>query len=392
MEVASPVDGLAIAATHAPRLSRAGLASAILIGLIGALVIFITPGFLAVVAQKSGLDDAHLGYVAAWDINSMAVAVGLSTFALSRVSWRWSVAVGLALIALGNFATAYAGTFHEIIAARVLAGAGEGIAIGFAFAALGRAANPDRAFSIYLVVGALFSSAFLYELPAIQASVSPGTLFVINAVLTLAAILSLPAFPEGRRTEDDVFAKGGQLDVRFAAGALTGVFFFFLAMGAMWSYAERIGSASGLAPTTIAQGLSLGTIAGVIGAALAGVMPQGFGRSRPLALGGIISAASFLMLLGHVPPTMFIVAVVMLLFGWNFCQPLLSGICSEACSQGRVVCAMGSIQTFGTGLGPAAAAATLTSGSFAIAIWSSSAVLVGSLVIVLFTIRRKPAC
>jgi len=392
MEIASPVDGLIPAASHAPRLQRAGLASAILIGLIGALVIFITPGFLAIVAQKSGLDDAHLGYIAAWDINSMAVSVGLSTFALSRLSWRWSVAAGLALIALGNLATAYAGTYHEIAAARVLAGAGEGIAIGFSFAALGRATNPDRAFAIYLVVGALFSSAFLYTLPAIQSAVSPQVLFITNAILTVAAGLSIPAFPEGRRTEEDVFAQGGRIDLRFATGALAGVFFYFLAMGAMWSYAERIGSASGLAATTIAQGLSLGTIAGVVGATLAGLVPKRLGRSLPLALSGLVSVASFLMLLGHVPPTMFIASIIMLLFGWNFSQPLLSGICSEACDQGRVVCAMGSIQTFGTGLGPAAAAATLSSGSFTLAIWSSAAVVVGSVVIVLFTIRRKPNC
>jgi predicted MFS family arabinose efflux permease len=366
--------------------------SAILVGLIGALVIFITPGFLAIVAQKSGLDDAHLGYIAAWDINSMAVSVGLSTFALSRLSWRWAVATGLALIALGNLATAYAVTFDEIAAARVLAGAGEGIAIGFSFAALGRAANPDRAFAIYLVAGALFSSVFLYALPAIQSAVSPQILFIANAIITVLAALSLLAFPEGRKNEDDVFAQGGRLDLRFAIGALAGVFFYFLAMGAMWSYAERIGSASGLTPTTIAQGLSFGTIAGVLGAALAGMIPQRFGRSVPLALSGIVSVVSFLMLLGHVPPTLFIASIIMLLFGWNFSQPLLSGICSEACAQGRVVCAMGSIQTFGTGLGPAAAAATLSSGSFAIAIWSSSAVLVLSVLIVLLTIRRKPNC
>jgi predicted MFS family arabinose efflux permease len=389
MEIASPVDGLALAAHDAPRLSRAGLISAILIGLIGALVIFITPGFLAIVAQKSGLDDAHLGYIAAWDINSMAVSIGLSTFALSRLSWRRSVGAGLALIALGNIATAFAGTFGEIAAARVLAGAGEGIAVGFAFAALGRATNPDRAFAIYLVVGALFSSAFLYALPNIQAAVSPQTLFIINAIFTVVVGLTIPVFPEGRPTEDDVFAHGGRLDLRFASGALAGVFFYFLAMGAMWSYAERIGTASGLAASTIARGLSLGTIAGVLGAGLAGVIPRGFGRSWPLALVGFVSVVSFLMLLGRVPPTLFIVAMIMLLFGWNFSQPLLSGICSEADAQGRVVCAMGSIQTFGTGLGPAAAAATLASGSFAIAIWSSSAILVGSLVIVLFTIRRQ---
>jgi predicted MFS family arabinose efflux permease len=392
MEIASPVDALVTAASRAPRLDRAGLISAILVGLIGALVIFITPGFLAIVAQKSGLDDAHLGYIAAWDINSMAVSVGLSTFALSRLSWRWAVATGLALIALGNLATAYAVTFDEIAAARVLAGAGEGIAIGFSFAALGRAANPDRAFAIYLVAGALFSSVFLYALPAIQSAVSPQILFIANAIITVLAALSLLAFPEGRKNEDDVFAQGGRLDLRFAIGALAGVFFYFLAMGAMWSYAERIGSASGLTPTTIAQGLSFGTIAGVLGAALAGMIPQRFGRSVPLALSGIVSVVSFLMLLGHVPPTLFIASIIMLLFGWNFSQPLLSGICSEACAQGRVVCAMGSIQTFGTGLGPAAAAATLSSGSFAIAIWSSSAVLVLSVLIVLLTIRRKPNC
>jgi len=389
MELTSPVDGLVPAASHAPRLGRAGLASAVLIGIVGALVIFITPGFLTVMAQHSGLDDEHLGYLAAWDINAMAITIGLSAFLLSRWRWRWTVAAALVLIALGNLATALGSGYVQIAAARVIAGAGEGIAIGFAFAALGRAANPDRAFAIYLVAGALASSALLYLLPGLQAVVSPRSLFMANAGLALVTGFCLPYFPEGRTTEDEVFSSGGAIDWRLAIGALVGVFLYFFATGAMWGYAERIGSASGLNQHTIAQGLSLGTLAGVLGAGLIGLLPQSWGRAWPLAASGVISVTSFLLLRGQMTGPSFILSVVLLLFGWNFAQPLLSGICAEADDRGRVVAAMGSIQTFGTGLGPAAAAATLVTGGFAAAIWSSSAILVASLAMVLLTIRRK---
>jgi predicted MFS family arabinose efflux permease len=174
MELNTAISGLAAAETSAARVSRGGLVSAMLVALIGAVVIFITPGFLALIAQKTGFDNDQLGYLVAWDINAMGVAIGLSTFALARVRWRPAVALGLALIAAGNLLTAWVDGFAPMVAARVVAGAGEGIAVGFSFAALGRAVNPDRAFSVYLVIGALLSSAFLYTLPGIQAVVQPG--------------------------------------------------------------------------------------------------------------------------------------------------------------------------------------------------------------------------
>lgn len=384
-------DGMVVAGSHAPRLSRAGLVSAILVGIVGAMVIFVTPGFLALIAQKANLNDDQLGYIASWDINSMAVTMGLSTFALSRMRWRRAVAIALLLIAAGNLFTGLAGGFTEIALSRVVAGAGEGIAVGFAFAALGRAAHPDRAFSIYLVSGALFSSALLYMLPSIQAAVAPLWLFFANAVLALLVLLSVPYFVEGADDEDDVFAGGGKLDWRVAGGSLAGVFLYFFAIGAVWTYSERIGIGSGLSPQDIANGLALGTLAGVVGAALAGIMPRRWGRSRALIASGAILVASFLMLRGDVSALAFIAAATMLLLAWNFAQPLLSGICSEACPRGRVVCAMGSIQTLGMGLGPAAAAATLASGSFEIAIWGSAGILAASIAIIIWATHGQRA-
>ena len=295
MELNTAIAGLAVAEQGVARLTRGGLISAILVGLVGALVIFITPGFLAVIAQKTGFDNDELGYLAALDINAMAVTVGLSTFALARVPWRIAVALGLALIIVGNLLTAAVISFPAMAAARIVAGAGEGVAIGFAFAALGRASNPDRAFSIYLVVGALLSSAFLYALPAIQAAVTPSALFLIVAALNAFVMLSLFAFPDGSKDEPDIFAGAGKLDMRYASGALLGVFLLFFAMGGMWSYSERIGMASLLSADVIAKGLSIGTIAGVVGAGLAGVLPRRWDRSWPLVGTAITGVASFLM-------------------------------------------------------------------------------------------------
>jgi predicted MFS family arabinose efflux permease len=385
--------GLAATEPCPQRLSRSGLISAILVGLVGAMVIFITPGFLAVIAQKTGFDNDQLGYLAAWDINAMGVTVGLSTFALARVPWRDAVTLGLGLIAIGNLLTAAVTSFPAMAAARVVAGAGEGIAVGFAFAALGRASNPDRAFSIYLVVGAVLSSAFLYGLPVIQAGVAPATLFLIFAALSALVMLSLRAFPDGSKDELDIFAGGGKLDLPYSAGALIGVFLLFFAMGAVWSYSERIGLASQLSMDVIATGLSIGTMAGVIGAGLAGMLPRRWGRSWPLIVSGVAGVVSFLLYRGQVTSNAFIAATVLMMFSWNFAQPLLSGICAEACVRGRVVCAMGSIQTFGTGLGPAAAAATLATGSFSFMIYAAAAVLVLSVAVTIIAIRlrRSPA-
>jgi len=389
MELNTAISGLAAAEASAARVSRGGLVSAMLVALIGAVVIFITPGFLALIAQKTGFDNDQLGYLVAWDINAMGVTIGLSTFALARVRWRPAVALGLALIAAGNLLTAWVDGFAPMVAVRVVAGAGEGIAVGFSFAALGRAVNPDRAFSVYLVIGALLSSAFLYTLPGIQAAVQPGVVFALIGVIAALVILTLKAFPDGSEDEPDLFAGGGKVDLRLAGGSLLGVFLLFFAMGAVWSYSERIGLDSKLPVGVIAQGLSIGTLAGMVGAGGAGFLPRRWGRTAPLILSGAAGIASFLLYDGQVAPDAFVIATVLMMFSWNFAQPLLSGICSEACQRGRVVCAMGSIQTFGTGLGPAAAAATLGTGSFRFMLYASCAVLALSIAVTAATIAGE---
>jgi len=387
---ASPIQGLVKAGAHGRRLTTAGLVSAIAVGFVGALFIFITPAMLALIAAQSGMDDAHLGYIAAWDINAMGVGMAASTFLLVRWNWRRALILALALIMLGNIATAAVHDYAMIALASCVAGLGQGLAVGFSFAALGRASNPDRAFSIYLVVGAVLGAALLYGLPILQTEFTPATIFLANAALTLLVGLSLPAFPNGQCEEDEVYTGDG-INWRLAITALGAVALVFFAIGAVWSYAERIGAANQLSSEVIARGLSIGTLAGVVGAGLAGIMPQRLGRLVPLLLGSLCIIVGFQMLAGRVGPIAYLMSIILILFGWNFVQPLLSGMCCDADGRGRIVCAMAAIQTFGMGLGPAVAAPMIAGGSFRGAVWLAiAAMIAGGGFIIAETVLRKP--
>jgi MFS transporter, DHA1 family, inner membrane transport protein len=373
----------------ANRVDPRALIAAIVLGTIGALTIMIVPGFVMLVSAQSTLDDRQLGFVAAWDINASAVAIGLAMFLIGRLNWRHLAWAGLALIMLGNFWTAASDGYSAIVAARVCAGLGEGLAIAVCFAALGCASNPDRAFGIYLVVGLTVSAALLALLPVLQSHFGSPLVFAGIGVVVLASAPLMRWLPHCNPAAASWQHGGTSFSMELAVSGLIGVFLYFIAQGAMWSYFERIGAASNIDPVVIGQAMGMSSFAGVGGALLAASVCTTYGRILPLCLSGVLSLLSFWLLHGHVTPAELITSGLLLNFGWNLAQPLLSGVCANADSRGRVVVAMGCIQTVGFGVGPALAALTLHDGNFSPAIWMSMLVLVVSLVIVVLGIKAQ---
>ena len=174
---------------------------------------------------------------------------------------------------------------------------------------------------------------------------------------------------------------------RLAIAGLLGVFLYFLAQGAVWSYFGEIGVASHVAPALIGRALAISSLAGIGGALLAVVVCTRSNRRLPLIASAVISVASFVLLLGQVSGIAFVVSGILFNAAWNFSMPFLSGMCSAADARGRIVCSMGCIQTVGTGLGPAVAATLLGGSGFSPVLWMSVAVVVLSMAIVLAGLR-----
>jgi predicted MFS family arabinose efflux permease len=347
------------------------------------------PGFVMLFHSQSQLTDRQLGFVAAWDINATAVAIGIATFFISRVNWRVVALLGVLLIVVGSLATGASHGYVSITAARVCAGLGQGLAIAVSFAALGSAANPDRAFGVYLIVGLVVSAAALALFPVLEAQFGASTTFVGIAGVAMLTALLLPWLPtcSPRVTTASLIATTWSRPLAFSG--LMGVFLYFIAQGAMWSYFERIGNASGVDPLQIGRAMAISSFAGGAGSLVAVLLSTRCARAWPLIVSGVISLVSFYMLSGHVVASTLIVAGILFNFAWNLSQPLLSGLCAEADSHGRVVVAMGCIQTVGFGAGPALAAMALHDHNFAPVAGLSAVVLVASLVIVLAGIRAE---
>jgi len=370
-------------------LDRRGLIAAVVLGTLGALTIMAVPGFVMLFHSQSQLTDRELGFVAAWDINATAVAIGIATLFISRVNWRILALVGVLLIVVGSLATAASHGYLSITAARVCVGFGEGLAIAVSFAALGSAANPDRAFGVYLIVGLVVSAAALALFPVLESAFGASVTFAGIAGVAMLAALLLPWLPacSPRVTTASLVATTWSRPLAFSG--LMGVFLYFIAQGAMWSYFERIGNASGIDPLLIGRALAISSFAGGAGSLVAVLLSSRCARAWPLMVSGVISLVSFYLLCGHVAAGTLIIAGILFNFAWNLSQPLLSGLCAEADSHGRVVVAMGCIQTVGFGAGPALAALVLHDHDFAPVAWLSAGVLVVSLVIVLAGIRAE---
>jgi len=369
-------------------LSNSQLGATITVGILGALTVWIIPGFVKLAAQHAGLDVHQMGYVASADIDAMAVSIGITTFLLSRFRWPMLAMWGTGLIALGSLGSAAAHDYVSLVLTRLVVGCGEGICVGVAFAALGRARLPSRAFAIYMVSGACISAAILASLPSLQNGIGTGGVFVGAALLAGLVTLGIRWFPN---ITPDAPVQGGPTVPRIAwpvaMMSLTGVLLYFFAQGAVWSYFGRIAELHHVDPAAVSRALAAGTLAGIGGSSLAGALPPRLARGGPVACSAIVSISSFLMLMRELDTALVVVCAVMIVAAWNFAQPLLSALCSAADPQGRVVCAMGCVQTVGFGLGPAAAALLFDGRRFAPIIWMSSATLFAGVAILLVAFR-----
>lgn len=364
-------------------LDTRGLIAAIFLGTVGALTIMTVPGFVMLASTLGTFDDQQLGYIASVDINSTAISLGIAAFLMSRCNWRHLAIFGLVAYAVGNVWTSSVHGYAPLLIARGVTGLGEGMAIASGFAALGCAVNPDRAFGIYLVVGLTISAALLVLFPIWQAGFGAPAVFIGLAVCGLAGLLLMPWLPSCNPAAHTWGDNRPKIDRKMATLGLVTVFLYFIAQGATWSYFERIGAANDIDPNIIGQALGLSSFAGMGGALLAVVLSSRMSRTIPLIVSGVISVISFWMLAGHVSGTELVVAGLLFNFGWNLAQPLLSGVCANADSCGRVVTAMGCIQTIGFGMGPALAAYMLHGHNFVPILTMSTAVLVASLFILL---------
>ncbi len=366
--------------------------SASLISAAGSAIFLILPLLLGAAAQALALDDEQTGLIASSYFLGFLLICLSAVFWIRRFNWRRTGLAGFVLLCGGLLASALADSYSLLLMAMVVSGMGAGTVFGLAICVISDTRDPDRNFGFKLVAEQAVGAALLFLLPI---WVTPlwgfRGLVVTVAVLLAALCLAIFWLPErgirkpGAETDADVPAP-----VLPAWIALIALMVCFAGLSGLWAFVERLAADREIAADLIGQALSVGVIGGGVGALMAGVLGDRFGRIWPLLLSTLALGMVLVIYASPLTGLSFTLGTVLFSGVWNFGLAYQMGIVVSLDRRGNLAVLISSFLSLGAIVGPALAGMLISdsdySGVFA---FTAGTLVIGLCVFVLLLIRHS---
>ena len=363
--------------------SSVSLSSTIYLGVIGAAVFIVQPGFVQGLVENYGFSAQEGGYIASAEVWGIALTTLLLALGGHAYSWQRSLKVSVALFVLGNLASLLTTAMVPFGVLRFMTGIGAGGLVSLTFTIIGLTRLPDRNFG-YLIMGVLTYGALgLWVMPAALAAVGMNGVIVFFALFGASGWACLHHLPDSGEEHLQVEEDAVDLSGPFRGIALTAMFAYFFAQGVIWAYLFLIGLNGGVGAQEVANGLMLSQFLGIAGALLAAVAGRRFGRSLPLALGILGGALVLGWLFGEFSAFVYVTTVCIYNFAWNMTHPFLLAAMSSFDRHGRVVVYAVAAQMLGLAIGPAFAAGLIREGDYSRVIIAGMGLFVLSFLLIL---------
>ncbi len=337
--------------------------AAIALSVIGAATVLVMPVVLGAAVAAFDFSEGEVGQTAALLMAGNAASAASALFWVRRFDWRLVSRGALLLQALALVAASQGGGPLAVGLWLLCASLGGGAVYSLALTALSDHEQSDRVFGYAITAQVAFQLAGMLALSHFAAPGGFGKLMWWLA--GLAAIGSPLTFWLPRRgVVVPVVAIAGILRSRKVFMALLGCLVFYFNVGCVWAYVERIGSAAGFSAEGLGEALALGVAAGMAGSLTASWQGPRYGRVAPLAWGAAGTVLAVAFLLPQVGLGVFVVALALYNFVFNYSLTYQYAIIATADQSGRCVAVAAAFQMAGGALGPAAAAALVAPGSF----------------------------
>ncbi|EZP72775.1 Major facilitator superfamily MFS_1 [Sphingomonas paucimobilis] len=331
----------------------------------------VMPLWVGAVIDDLRLSEAAAGRVGSFEFMAVAAVSLLVAFQIQRFPTRRTATVGIALLVVGNFASAFAMSEGALIASRMLCGLGKGFVVAIAFSLAAGSSRPTRAFALLNIVYALFSTAFYLAVPyAIKWDGAAGA-FLSMAVVAVIGALFMIRFPADRLTSSEL--TGLSLRSLPAFGYLTFAALIILWSGhnVIWTFIERIGVRDGMDVTQIGAVLSLSAFLTIAGPSLVRLLDTRLGYGIPM-VGAILLKILAVFAIGYlVSGRAFMLAVPAFMLLSLFITPYVMGILSLADPAGRLAAASSAAMTAGSSMGAWVGGASLQAMGWGGLTWTS---------------------
>ena len=359
-----------------------------IIGTVGTLI---TPAMLEAWSQRFHWSQAHLGFVAAIELATLALG-SLSGLYWQR-RWDWAAVALLALIlgVVGNVACIFFTGFYTVCFARAAAGTAGGLLCAIYSAFLANTHSPGRNIAITTFVQIGVEAAFMFSTASVLAAMGWMGLFVLMAVLFSGLIPLIGLLP--RRWPENATATSestGSGEVRAYPILLSFLPFIVFQTGVFTFLADfgRLAARLDLAQTLHALGVSV--VVSALGSVGAYFLDDRVGFRVPIgATIFILIAMMFAMIVGSSSAALFVLYISILQAGWIFLNCYLYSALIAA--DKLLVAAATPISAFGSAIGAASMGYVLEHGGLVGALWLSVGCLAFTAVLSLPFIARQRA-
>lgn len=339
------------------KLSRenAAIKSSVILAPVIAASLLLLPIYVGGLITQNGLSLEQALTIVSLEMWGMAASLVPAIFLMKWMSWR-RITFGALLIMIAAFAVpiCIALNFNSLAIIRFIGGLGAGTAMAVIMATIGRASEPDKAFSLWILSQVFFKVVGIFIIARLLAKFGMAGFFVPLLILCVLA-LPLTKYLPGIVDDESIAGNKFQWSIKPIL-ALLGVFIFYIAISAIWANFERIGHWSGFEGTTIANILSLTSLASLAGASAATLMAGRVGRSALLLFGTVIIAGASLALGMFSTLTIYTLIGLAFAFAWFFSVPFLIASVNANDESGRLMIFTNSAIAIGLAVGPAIAA------------------------------------
>ncbi|WP_170234870.1 MFS transporter [Croceicoccus sediminis] len=326
----------------------------IALGTAGVVTFLAMPVVVSAMVNDLAASEREVGLFSTVQLATISAGCLLSTF-LPQGRFRRHGLAALAVMIGCDLATLLGPGWVAFNALRAIAGIAGGVAVSQATAALSRSARPERSFGLFLALQTVVSIACIYAMPALMRAGGFHLGYLVFLAFDFAAIGLVYAFvpkragaaaPHARLTGND--AAGWWQ----SAAMLLSILFFFVGIGAIWTFLALLGEQIALTEGEVAGVLSLSKLVAFVASFLPGILVARLGRTIPILACVVLLTGAVIVYSAANALTGFVIATVMFSTGWYVLYPLQLGALADVDRDGRPMLSAGALTGAGLGIGP----------------------------------------
>ena len=325
------------------------------------LAVLIGPLIVSGLITELGFSAQVAGNMIFAELSGAAFSTFLALYWIGRCDWRKILWISIGAMVLCNIASSMIETPWPLGVVRFVAGIGVGTVMAATLLTCGMTRDQERVLSFWQMGQIIFAAAALAALPFIFSAIGIRGMYLCLAAVMAILAFAVPFMPKSGGAEKKLHWRDLPGSTRrFAPVGLIGLLFFFIAMGGIWNFMERLGDSARLDREFIGFTLAGVSACGVLGSVCSAWLGLKWGRLTPFLLGAAVLAVSMILLYNISSGPQFILAAFLFKFGWWFISPYILANIMMLDVSGKLIAAVNFVIAFGQALGPLVVGLTLS--------------------------------